>query len=410
MSSEDRRVTLLPDPEPREVLNLLISVDDHLVEPPDMFDGRIPAKLKDKTPRIIERNGVTGWLLDENFLPNLGLNAVAGRPPDEWDDEPRAWDDMRPGCWQIDARIKDMDINGVYASVCFPSRVAGFGGARFSELRDQELGLACVRAWNDWHHDEWAGPYPDRIIPLQLPWLNDPKVAADEVRRNAERGFKTVTFVDSPQNLGYPGVYTGHWDPFFAACEETQTVISNHIGASSGKLGSGGAFADLTKASDQERLMFTAMATASTPLVGWTCTVTWMWGGVFTRFPNLTVALSEAGAGWVPCLLDRLDYLTDHAGHAFAKAWPDRDLRPSEMLLRNFAFCAFDDRTAVAERHRIGVENIYLEVDYPHADGTWPDSQVWVAKLLDGVPQDEVDKMTHLNAAKLFRHPLPAGS
>src|SRR5215471_12939351 len=139
MSSEDRRVTLLPDPEPREVLNLLISVDDHLVEPPDMFDGRIPAKLKDKTPRIIERNGVTGWLLDENFLPNLGLNAVAGRPPDEWDDEPRAWDDMRPGCWQIDARIKDMDINGVYASVCFPSRVAGFGGARFSELRDQEL-------------------------------------------------------------------------------------------------------------------------------------------------------------------------------------------------------------------------------------------------------------------------------
>jgi predicted TIM-barrel fold metal-dependent hydrolase len=405
---ERRRVTLLPDPQPREVLNLLISVDDHLIEPPNVFEGRIPAQLADKAPRIIERDGLSGWLMEGAFLPNLGLNAVAGRPPEEWSDEPRGWDEMRPGCWQIDARIKDMDINGVYASVCFPSRVAGFGGVRFSELEDRELGLACVRAWNDWHFEEWASPYPDRIIPLQVPWLNDPAVAADEIRRNAERGFKTVTFVDAPENLGLPGVGTGHWEPFFAACEETETVISNHIGASHGNRGNGprAETDDLTQ--NKELLVMAAKMTASTCLTGWSCAVSWMWGGVFTRFPKLQVALSESGAGWVPALIDRLDYMTDHAGHAFAPAWPDPDLRPSEMLLRNFAFCAFDDRTAISERYRIGVDNIYLEVDYPHGDGTWPDSQAWVAKLLDGVPQAEVDKMTHLNAAKLFRHPLPA--
>jgi Amidohydrolase len=134
-----------------------------------------------------------------------------------------------------------------------------------------------------------------------------------------------------------------------------------------------------------------------------------MWGGAFTRFPNLKLALSESGAGWVPALLDRLDYMADHAGHAFTRGWPDSDLRPSEILLRNFAFCAFDDHTAIRERHRIGVENIYLETDYPHGDGTWPDSQAWMHKLLAGLPQDEVDKMTHLNASKLFRHPLPEG-
>jgi predicted TIM-barrel fold metal-dependent hydrolase len=412
MTVEQRRVTLMPDPEPREVLNLLISVDDHLIEPPDIFEGRLPAKFDDVAPRIVERaDGVSGWTMDGHFLPNMGLNAVAGRPPEEWNDEPRGWDEMRPGCWQIDARIKDMDINGVYASVCFPSRVAGFGGVRFSELKNQELGLALVRAWNDWHIEAWAGPYPDRIIPLQVPWLLDPVLAAAEVRRNAERGFKTVTFVDTPENLNLPGVGTGHWDPFFAACEETQTVISNHIGASHGNRGNGPnpemETSDLTK--DRQLLTSAAIATASTCLTGWSCAVSWMWGGVFSRFPNLMVALSESGAGWVPALIDRLDYMTDHAGHAFSKAWPDSDLRPSEMLLRNFAFCAFDDRTAISERNRIGVENIYMEVDYPHGDGTWPDSQAWIAKLLDGIPQDEIDKMTHLNAAKLFRHPLPPG-
>src|SRR4051794_37926573 len=200
----------------------------------------MPAKLAEDAPRIVEReDGVSGWLLEGQLLPNMGLNAVAGRPPEEWDDEPRGWDEMRRGCWQIDARIADMDINGVYASICFPSRVAGFGGARFSELKNQELGLACVKAWNDWHHEEWASPYPHRIIPMQVPWLNDPVVAAEEIRRNAERGFKTVPFLDAPMNLGLPGVHTGHRDPFPAAGAEAQRGNSNHHGSPQGNRGSG---------------------------------------------------------------------------------------------------------------------------------------------------------------------------
>jgi hypothetical protein len=276
-------------------------------------------------------------------------------------------------------------------------------------LHDRELGLACVRAWNDWHIEAWASPYPDRIIPLQVPWLNDPGVAAQEIRRNAARGFKTVTFVDSPENLGCPGVGTGHWDPFFAACEETETVISNHIGASHGNRGYGPRIKNEDLTGSDELLIFSAISMASSALVGWSCAVTWMWEGVFTRFPRLKVALPESGAGWVPALLDRLDYMIDHAGRAYTRAWPDPDLRPSEVVLRNFAFCVFDDRTAIAERHRIGVENIYLEVDYPHGDGTWPDSQASANKLLDGLSNAEIASITHLNAAKLFRHPLPPG-
>jgi predicted TIM-barrel fold metal-dependent hydrolase len=394
---------LLPDPEPREAVYLLISVDDHLIEPPDTFEGRIPAHLAEKAPRIIDHDGAPAWLMDDKILPNFGLNAVAGRPPEEWDDEPQGWDEMRKGCWQIDARITDMDLNGVYASVCFPSRVAGFGGVRFSEIKEQELGLACARAWNDWHIEEWAGPYPDRIIPLQVPWLNDPVVGAEEIRRNAARGFKTVTFVDNPPAVGLPAVWTDHWDPFFAACEETETVISLHIGAS----GLGHASFDVSSL-DMARVG--AISTGTTPVHGITTAVTWLYGGVFTRFPKLKVTLAESGASWVPAVIDRLEYMDGHAGQAFRRAWSDPDLKPSEVLLRNFWFCAFDDFSAIEQRHRIGVDNILLEVDYPHGDGTWPDSQFHTARLLQGVPDDEVRRMTHLNAAQLFRHPLPAGS
>ena len=96
--------------------------------------------------------------------------------------EPARFDEMRRGCYDIEARVADMDLDGVYATLCFPSLIAGFAGTIFAESKDPELGLACLRAWNDWHIEEWAGPHPDRIIPLQLAWLNDPEIAAADVR------------------------------------------------------------------------------------------------------------------------------------------------------------------------------------------------------------------------------------
>ncbi len=109
----------------------------------------------------------------------------------------------------------------------------GLRGHVFSTSNDPELGLACLRAWNDWHIEEWAGPYPDRIIPLQLAWLGDPEVAAADVRANAARGFKAVSFPENPVDLKFPSVHTDHWDPFLRACEETETVVCLHNGSSS---------------------------------------------------------------------------------------------------------------------------------------------------------------------------------
>ena len=124
---------LLPDPDPRPRRFPLISVDDHLIEPPDLFEGRMPAKFADVAPRLVEfENGSQAWAYEDNLFPNIGLNAVVGRPKGEWSMEPARFDEMRKGCWDIHARIADMDVAGIWASLCFPSLIAGFAGAAFA--------------------------------------------------------------------------------------------------------------------------------------------------------------------------------------------------------------------------------------------------------------------------------------
>jgi len=385
---------LLPDPEPRPRHFPLISVDDHLIEPPDLFEGRMPAALDDRAPRMVEfDDGRQAWAYEDNLFPNIGLNAVVGRPKDEWTMEPARFDEMRKGCWDIHARIADMDVAGVWASLCFPSLIAGFAGAAFARSQDPALGLACVRAWNDWHHEVWAGTYPDRIIPLQLAWLRDPEVAAHDVRRNAARGFRAVTFPESMNNLDLPSVHTDHWDPFLHACEETETVVCLHTG-------SGSISPPRSPESPLEQ------STTLFPVHGMLAASDWLWARIPLRFPRLQVALSEGGIGWVPMLLDRLDYVMAHSGIGGAGVW-DGDVTPAEAVQRNFWFCSIDDPTTLRVRDRIGVDHIMLESDYPHADSSWPDTQALLARRLEGLPEADVRKLTHENAANLFRHPPP---
>ncbi len=390
-----KRPTLLPDPEPRPVRVPIISVDDHLIEPPDLFEGRVPTRLADRAPHIVEdSSGNQFWIYEDRQYPNIGLNAVIGRPKDQWSMEPARFEDMRPGCFDIHARIADMDINGIWASLCFPSLVAGFCGSVFIRSDDPELGLACLRAWNDWHADVWAATYPDRIIPLQLPWLNDVTLAADEVRVNAERGFKAVSFPEFPAQLGLPSIFTDYWDPLFAACQETETVICLHTGASS--------WAPLPSPSPPFELLPTLFPVNALIAAG-----EWLWSGVPLRFPDLSIAMSEGGIGWVPMLLDRVDYVLDHsASGSESESWPSK-LRPSEVLRRNFWFCTIDDPSLVELRYVIGVDHIMVESDYPHADSTWPDTQAVLEATLGGIGDVELRMMAAGNAARLFRHPLP---
>jgi predicted TIM-barrel fold metal-dependent hydrolase len=396
-TTSDRSVTFLPEPIPeKELGHLVISTDDHLIEPADMFAGRIPAKFAEQGPRIVDVNGVQAWRIEDQVLHNMGLNAVAGRPPEEWDDEPTNFEELRRGCYDIEARIHDMDLNGVYASLCFPSRVAGFGGARFAEIKDRELGLACAKAWNDWYYEEWMSPYPGRIIGLQVPWLLDAKVGAREVYRNAERGVRAISFPEVPSKLGLPSLASGHYDPLLKACEETKTVVALHTG-------SAGMLKDVD--ADLGRDVFVALFPAYALL----SSMSWLYSGVPSRFPELRISLAEGGIGWVPMIFDRLKYIETHAGMAATfDGWKDKDYSPSEVFARNFWFCTFDDPSGFLLRDRIGLDKITVEVDYPHADGSWPRTQPFLRELLKDIPADEAAKITWKNAAELFSHAVPA--
>ena len=224
---------LLPDPEPRKVDYTLISVDDHLMEPPHTFEGRLPQRLQDRAPRVIEtEEGHEVWTFEDTPYFQVGFMCVAGRPQEDHRIEPARFDEVRPGCWRIDDRIKDMDIGGIWASANFPSGVTGFGGTLFSEAKDPELGLACVRAWNDWLFEEWHSPHKDRIVPLGITFLADPEKGAEEIRRNAKRGFTAVTLPEQPHKQGLPAIFDSYWEPIIRACAETQTVMNLHVGSS----------------------------------------------------------------------------------------------------------------------------------------------------------------------------------
>lgn len=392
--ASERSVTFLPEPEPLPRRYTVISADDHIVEPPGVFEGRVPAALADRAPRVVEKeDGRQVWVYDGVELPNVGFNAVVGRPVAEFSFEPTRFDEMRRGAWDVQARLADMDVNGIYASLNFPSFLPGFAGQRLQlTTDDRHLALASARAWNDWHLEEWAGAAPDRFVPCQIPLLLDPEVAADEIRRNADRGFKAVTFSEAPHLLGLPSLHTGYWDPFLRACAETETVVNLHVGSS----GTSPATAP-DAPPDTVGVLFFAYAMFAA--------IDWLYSLAPVRFPDLKICMSEGGIGWVAGLMDRLDHMLSY--HDMYGTWTG-ELTPAEVLQRNFWFSAVEDPSSFGQRDRIGVDKILVEADYPHCDSTWPRTQAVLERDLAGLPAEDVRKITWENASLLYRHPVPA--
>jgi hypothetical protein len=368
---------------------ILVSVDDHVIEPPSMFEGRLPAKYADKAPRLIQRpDGASAWLYEGTEIMNVALNAVAGRPREELGVEPTSFDELRPGCYDIHSRVKDMDANGVLGSMGFPSFVR-FCGQVFMHTPDRGQAAAMVRAYNDWHIEEWAGAYPGRFIPLALPMLWDPQATAAEVRRVAAKGCHAVTFSSNPFALGLPSVYTDHWDPFWKACSDEGTVVCLHLGSSSQ--------APTTSPDAPIEVVYSL-----SPISLFEAAADIVWSPMLRKFPDLRVALSEGGTGWVPYFLERIDYIYNHS-----RPWTGTDLGnrlPSEIFNEHVILCFIDDAVGVETRHHMNIDNITWECDYPHSDSTWPNSPEVVMKYLDRVPDEDVNKITHLNAMRHFHY------
>jgi predicted TIM-barrel fold metal-dependent hydrolase len=387
----------------------LISVDDHVIEPADLWQRWLPASLRDRGPRVERRRvapmnfgnradfqtahddpeGVVAdvWVYESLAVPHKRMTAGAGFPLDERDLTPITYEQMRPGCYDPKARLGDMDVNWTDASLCFPT-FPRFCGQTFAEAADKDLALACVRAYNTWMVDEWCGDSGGRLIPLCLIPLWDVDLAVAEIRRNADRGVRAVAFSEIPAKLGLPSIHSGGWDPFFAACADTGTVVCMHIGSST--------YMPYTSADAP-----TPVSVALTFNNAMMSLIDFLFSGLLERFPRLKLAYSEGQIGWIPYVLERVDDVWHN--HA---AWSDsRALLPhppSTYFHRQVFGCFFRDEHGLESLHRIGIDNVTFESDYPHTDGTWPHTREIAETMMSGLTDEQVYKIVRGNAIRML--------
>ena len=368
---------------------ILVSIDDHVIEPRDMFDRHVPDRWKGEAPYIeADDRGMEQWIFQGTKSGPMALNAVVGWPKDDWGMDPTTYAEMRPGAYDVDERVRDMDHNGILASMCFPSFV-GFSGGYFQRSPDKELALVMTQAYNDWHIDEWCASHPGRFIPLAIPPVWDPAALAAEVRRVAAKGCHAITMPELPHLQGLPSYHqVDYWDPFFRAVSEEQVVMCLHIGQG---------FAAINSSPDGPIDNMIILATQVSALAAQDL----LWGGAMHNYPDLKIAWSEAGIGWIPFYLNRCDrHYTNQRwlGHDFG------DKMPSDIFREHSLACYVTDPAALKVRDDIGIDIIAWECDYPHSDSIFPEAPEFVhAELVAaGCSDEEIDKITWANTCRFF--------
>lgn len=372
----------------------MLSTDDHLIEHPRVWADRLPSKYLDAGPRIVNQARPGGgppsevWSYQGQIYPNLGLNAVAGKKPEEYGLDPTRYDEMIPGCYDPKARLTDMDIDGVWGALCFPT-FPRFAGTLFLEGQDRELAYLCVKAWNDFVLDEWCATAPDRLIPVAILPLWDVDLCVAEIHRTAAKGAKAISFPENPAPLGLPSFHTDHWDPVFSAAEEIDAPLVMHFGTSG---------QPPITAPDAPFAVAIALFGCNSMYT----TADLLFSPVFHRHPKLKVGLSEGSIGWIPYMMERIDGTWERHRH-YQNI--NQTVRPSELFARHIHGCFIDDRHGVKARHEIGIDSITWECDYPHSDSFWPKSRAYAAEVLADVPDDEVHKIVELNTRRLYNFP-----
>jgi predicted TIM-barrel fold metal-dependent hydrolase len=397
-----------------ETFPKVISMDDHVIEPPDLFERWLPEKFREAGPHVIRRrvrgfgNPQEGfnllfddegeqladcWQFGDLLVPHKRVSASVGFERDEMGLFPITYDEMRPGCYEPKARVQDMDLNWVDKSLCFPT-MPRFCGQAFNEHPDRALGLACVRAYNDYTVEEWCGDSQGRLVPLIIVPLWDPELAAQEVERNVARGVHNVAFSEIPAKLGLPSIHSGYWDPLFACCNDNEVSLHMHIGSSSQMPHTS---TDAPFAVRHTLTFNNAMASMSD----------YIFSGILVRYPNLKLCYSEAQIGWIPYVLERADDVVFAHGvwNGVRENCPEM---PSTYFRRHMYGCFFRDQFGLDNLDAIGVDNVTFETDYPHNDTTWPDTKKYAMEMTRRLDNLTVWKVIRGNAIEALRLPPEA--
>lgn len=372
---------------------VIVSVDDHIIEPPDLLKKYIPQKWQSHAPELHKSaEGADVWVFDGRPHPNFALNAVAGRPREELGFEPSSYDQIRPGCYDPKERIRDMNVNGVASSLCFGS-VSGMCGETWANTSDKSLALAMVQAYNDYYLGEWCGAAPGRFIPMaQLPWWNPEEMVA-EIKRMAGLGVTAIAYPPMPTQLGLPSIHDEYWRPVWKAICDEGMVLCCHIGV-------GGGTDHISMDSPIDAFL------TKVGLSSFSVASEWLWSQVLREYTDINIILSEGGIGWIPYFLERADLVAKNHGPWTKQSFGDQ--LPSEFFRDRFFSCFIEDEFGLEVRDKIGIETITFENDYPHADITWPHSpeQLWDDFAQATCSEADIDMITHENALRALRYDL----
>jgi uncharacterized protein len=366
----------------------LISVDDHVQEPPDLWTNRLSkSRWGDRIPHLERADGAERWIVDGQVL--LGGPARAAALMADRNDEPSRWEKVPPAAYRPSERLKAMDAAGVDYSVLYPT-VAGSAGQNFGRLKDPELELACVRAYNDWLIEEWSGA-SERFIPQCIVPIWPPEATVAEIERAVGKGHRGVIFPAVPMDLrDVPHVAGAEYDPVWKACASLNVPLCLHAGASP-KL-QYAPYSGLTPAL-AEALNAVTRPVSSVFVLG-----LYLFSRVLLRHPKLRVVLAESALSWGMLYLEWADHQFDHDG----LAREGYELTPSEMFRRQCYLNAWFDEIAPFEAY-LGAARILWSTNFPTASSTWPQSRQTIERCFQGVSTETRERVLWKNAATLYQ-------
>jgi predicted TIM-barrel fold metal-dependent hydrolase len=377
----------------------IIDTDSHLSEPHDLWTSRAPAHLRRRLPHVVQKDGRGYWVVEEDVV--LGTTSPAsvvakdgtkarGVEFFDWDLE-----NVHAASYDMRARLEVLDRFGIRAQLLYPN-VAGFGSQNFLKVEDTELRKLCATLYND-AMAEIQAETGGRILPMALvPWWRIDDCAA-EVARARSLGLRGIVMCSDPDSIGLPDLGDDRWTPFWEACQDLEMPVNFHIAASETSFNMFGRAA-WPSMGMRRRL---ALGSANLFMENARVIGNLLFSGVLERFPRVKVVSVESGIGWIPFLLEALDYeWTETASQGeMALRMP-----PSEYFRRQVYGCFWFERTAPRRLvDAIGADNLLFETDFPHPTCLYPGVREQLAEVTAEWSQDTRRKILRDNAAQLYK-------
>ena len=365
----------------------VISSDNHIIEPPDLWTTRADAKFKDRVPQIIrEESGADWWYCDGDKVVSVEPGTQAGvrfeAPEDLTVDDGSTFDDVRLGGYIPEEHVKDMEIDGIDMSIVYPSI-----GLLLYSIPDGDLLTHIFKIYNDWV-SEFCSAYPKLLKGIAMINVDKVEEGINELERCAKLGFVGgMITVYPPAERPYS---LPEYEPLWAAAQDLQIPLSLHAGTNRFFRVTGGeGYATPWFFSDIDHWVRESIGQM-------------IFTGVFERYPKLQVGSIEMELSWVPHFLDRIDYTYTQRQIEFAPYRFKEDMLPSDYFHRNVFVGFQEDALGIRLRDIIGVDSLQWGADYPHAESTFPKSREILEHILMDCTEEEKAKITGGNAARVY--------